>query len=261
MTEQFNVYFAGKVQEGHAPEDVRQAVGKLFKADEPTLDKLFSGKPQIIKKSCDHATAQKYLQALTQVGAQALIKQVPPPEPKAPLTRAERIAAIAAGDDESTATAVDQADVEPAPDIAGLNLAATGADLLRPEERPEDVIANIDISGVQLSDADQPLAEARPKAPPPPATDHLSTAEPGELIPNLARQQDLIEPDISKIDLSPEGTDLSDCNPPPATTPEIALDHIELAVTGSDLLSEQDRVKPAPPPPPNTDHLSVKDGS
>ena len=260
MEKRYNVYFSGQVMNGHEYASVRSKLAKVFSANEQTLDKLFSGKPQIIKKSCDRATAQKYLQALTQVGAQALIKQIPPPEPTAPLTRAERIAAVAAGGGESTVTTVDPAYIEPAPEATGLNLAATGADLLRPEERLEDASASINISGIQLSDADQPLAEVRLEAPPPPATDHLSTAEPGELIPTLARQQDIIEPDISEIDLSPQGTDLSDCNPAPATTPEITLDHMELAAAGSDLLSEQERVKPAPPPP-NTDHLSVKDGS
>ena len=39
---------------------MRANLARLFNADEATLDKLFSGKIQLLKRDCDEATAEKY---------------------------------------------------------------------------------------------------------------------------------------------------------------------------------------------------------
>ncbi len=57
MEERYNVYFAGQVVEGYDLHSVRDKLAKVFNADQATLDKLFSGKAQLIKRDCDKATA------------------------------------------------------------------------------------------------------------------------------------------------------------------------------------------------------------
>ena len=76
MEARYNVYFAGQLLEGQDPGSVRSSLAKLFNADEATLEKLFSGNAQLIKRNCDKATALKYKQAMERAGAQALIKAV-----------------------------------------------------------------------------------------------------------------------------------------------------------------------------------------
>ena len=73
MEVRYNIYYAGTVLEGHDIASVRQQLGRLFKADDVTLDKLFSGQPQMIKRDCDKATALKYQEAMKKAGAKPLI--------------------------------------------------------------------------------------------------------------------------------------------------------------------------------------------
>ena len=106
MDARYNVYFAGQLLAGHALVRVRDNIARLFNADDATLDKLFSGKPQLIKRDCDKATALKYKQAMEQAGALPVIKAIASQAPTAtvdtaarPMTAAERIAALAAAPD------------------------------------------------------------------------------------------------------------------------------------------------------------------
>ena len=57
MEARYNVYFAGQLRAGHDLASVRDQLARLFKADTATLDKLFSGKTQLVKRDCDKATA------------------------------------------------------------------------------------------------------------------------------------------------------------------------------------------------------------
>lgn len=146
MAKRYNIYFSGQMHDGNDAGDVRARLGKLFKANDATLDKLFSGKPQLIKRDCDEATARKYRDAMEKAGAIAVIKlanaqptasaasstattpetshpaqpsgqssATPPVKPSAetsasptkPMTAAEKIAALAAAPDVSTQTATE----------------------------------------------------------------------------------------------------------------------------------------------------------
>ena len=80
----------------------------------------------------------------------------------------------------------------------------------------------------------------------------------GEDIPNLERSEPVAEPNTDGIDLSPEGTDFSDCAPPAPPPPDVDLSAMEVAPAGTDVLDESQRNKPQPPPPA-TDHISLRD--
>ena len=110
MAARFDVLFAGQLLEGRDAATVRANLGRLFNADEATLDKLFSGKPQILKRDADAATAHKYQQALEKAGALAELR---------PCNATETVPAAAA-------TAAPQ---------SGLALAPAGTEVLAPGER------------------------------------------------------------------------------------------------------------------------------
>jgi len=70
----FDLYFSGKTTGEEAAEQVRLKVGKIFSANDETLNRLFSGKPIRIKSGVDQATAIRYRVALRDAGALLEIK-------------------------------------------------------------------------------------------------------------------------------------------------------------------------------------------
>lgn len=262
MEARYNVYFAGQLLEGHDLDGVRARIGKLFNADAPTLDKLFSGKTQLLKRDCDKATALKYKQAMEQAGALPVIKAAQAPAPAKAMTAAEKIAALAAAADVTArqrepAPAAPPANREPVGD-GGIALAPAGTSVLMPEERPGPVTSDVVPPDLEVMASGQRLSEQAPAPPPPPDTSHLSEGAVGELLPNLPSHAAPVSPDISNIELTPDGTDLSDCAAPAKPPPALDLSGIALAPAGADVLEEQYRKRPTPPPPA-TEHLQLED--
>lgn len=269
MAALYNIYYAGEILDGFQPEQVRSSLGQLFKAGDATLDKLFSGKPQLLKRECDRATALKYKQAMEKVGARALVREASPQaadaakaEPAKAQTAAERIAALAAAPDVGSSPAGSAAPTATATgtdeDEAGLKLTAEGTEVLKPEERAQEVVADIDTSGLDLDPPVDRLAAEAAAAPPAPDTSHLSMAEVGEDIPTLADSAEALSPNTEALDLAPEGTDFSDCAKPEAEPPELDLSALALSPAGSDVLDETQR-KRRDPPAPDTGHIHLQD--
>lgn len=107
MSELYDIFYAGKIADGFDESTVRANVARLFKANAQTVEKLFSGKPQIIKRGIDKQTAIKFRAALQKAGAVPLIRahaSKAAPAKKAPVekpaggekkqTMAERLAAL-----------------------------------------------------------------------------------------------------------------------------------------------------------------------
>jgi len=210
----FDVCFAGELLENQDMHAVRQGLQKLFNASPETLDKLFSGKMQVLKRGCDEATALKYRQAMAKAGALAVMR---------PLAKAE----------EKTAP-------EPAASPeSGLVLAPPQSDVLRPEERAAPISNDIDTSSLDIAEVGATLGTPNAETAQAPDTSHLSVAEVGEDIPNLPSSEHTIDPDISNIHLSPEGSDFSDCSPPAPTAPAVDVSDMDLAPAGSEVLEEQ----------------------
>ena len=274
----YNIYYAGEVLDGFGTGQVRAGLGALFKANDTTLDKLFSGTPQLLKRECDKATALKYKQAMEKAGAKPLIKTVRTESAQAdgtdaakPQTAAERIAALAAAPDVSPASAAGStaagstaaaAPPSDAPatsaDDSALNLEPEGTEVLKPEERPQQVVAEIDTSAL---DAALPVDHLAADAPPPapaPDTSHLSMGDVGEEIPTLASADEPLSPNTDALDLAPEGTDFSDCAKPEPAPPELDLSVLEVSPPGTDVLDEEQRKHPTPPPP-DTGHITLQE--
>jgi len=277
METRYNVYFAGQLLAGQDLATVRENLAKLFNTDSATLEKLFSGKAQLLKRDCDKATALKYQQAMERAGAQPIIKSseaeaaprtAAPPEtaaaPAATLTAAQRIAALAAAPDESSYRS-DNSDTLPSgqeqspagagPDV--MQLAPPGADVLREDERHQPDTQEVDTAGLEIDAAAQRLSEESPPPPAAPDTSHMTLGDAGETIPNLPSDQVPLSPDTQAINLSPEGTDFSDCAAPEAQAPTLDLSDMALAPTGSDVLEEKYREREQPQAP-TTDHISLE---
>jgi hypothetical protein len=267
MEARYNVYFAGQLLPGQDMASVRDKMATLFNADQQTLDKLFSGKTQLLKRDCDKATALKYKQAMERAGAQPIIKAsetaatqpAPAPAPEKAMSAAERIAALAAAPDKTTYSSQppDPVQDQSTDGDADMNLAPPGADVLREDERPQPATSNIDTSGLAVDAAAERLSEEAPPPPPAPDTSHLDMGEAGELIPNLPSDQLPLSPNTDALDLSPEGTDFSDCNAPDAEAPALDLAGIELAPAGTEVLEEKYRKKEEAAAPA-TDHISLE---
>ena len=65
----YEVSFSGEIQEGARLDEVKARLGKLFKADEVTIARLFTGKRIVSKKNLSAEAADKYSIAITQAGA------------------------------------------------------------------------------------------------------------------------------------------------------------------------------------------------
>jgi hypothetical protein len=186
----------------------------------------------------------------------------PDPAPQKTMSAAQRIAALAAAPDEvgysSDSSSTDSAEQQAEPDKSGINLAASGTDVLREEERSQPVTRDIDTAGLEVDVAAQRLSEEPPPPPPAPDTGHLDMGAVGEMIPNLPSDLVPISPDTDAIDLSPQGTDFTDCAPPDAEPPLLDLSGMELAPAGSDVVDEKYRKKEQAEAPP-TDHISLEE--
>jgi hypothetical protein len=81
----YEVTFSGEIQEGAKLDEVKARIAKLFKADEVTIARLFSGKRIVIKKNLSAEVADKYSIAFTKAGAVCDLTLMPadtaPPTP------------------------------------------------------------------------------------------------------------------------------------------------------------------------------------
>ncbi|MEQ8514684.1 MAG: hypothetical protein RIC38_03680, partial [Chromatocurvus sp.] len=222
MQETYNIYFSGDIADGESLEDVRRKIGALFNARDATLDKLFSGRTQLIKRNCSQEEALTYKAAMQRAGALATIT------PADTAAKPADDAPEKASSPEPTATTV--AAGTPAQDTAPLSLAPTGTDVLLPAERQEMTQRDMDLSAFTMAPAGERLGAPAADAPPPPDTSHLSAADIGDALPTLA----------------------APAPPPPPDTSTLTL-----AEAATDLLEERYRNHDIPPPP-ETDHLSME---
>ncbi|MEP5766627.1 MAG: hypothetical protein ABJ308_18660 [Halieaceae bacterium] len=283
MSQSYDIFFAAQLVEGFEEATVRDNLGKLFKANAETLDKLFSGKPQMIKRGVDKQAAIKYKAALQKAGAVALIRantpaETPKPQPAAEddLPSSAAISNAAAPKPTATPAPADEpAEEAPAPGsmaerIAALaaepssgtfdeslTLAPAGTEVLREDEREVFEELDIDTSAIHIDTeySGEGIAPQEP-APPAPDTEHLSMGEVGEDIPHLEESVEALDPDTSHLSMGEVGEDiphLEEVVEP--VNPDIS--NLDLAPEGSDVLEEQYR-KHEDAEAPNTDHISLE---
>jgi hypothetical protein len=87
----FEVAFSGQIHNDAELDEVKAHIARMFKADEATIARLFSGKRIVIKKNLTAEAADKYSIAFTKAGA--ICELEPMPEGATPPTPAEDRAA------------------------------------------------------------------------------------------------------------------------------------------------------------------------
>lgn len=237
MTEQhYDIFFTGKLVEGVDQNKAIENAAKLFKLAIEEASKLFSGKPQLLKRRVNKAEALKYKAALHQAGLLTVFKLSTTPD-KPP-----------------TNTNISKPTVAQKTE-ASLTLAPAGSDVLKENERRVYPTVNIDTSAIKLrSPFLDPEINRAPPPPAPPSTSHLKIAElgatlqthtdnlvltptinthnlslapTGSLIETLKTQTTTLNPDIHSLSLTPLGSESLPPSKLTVTPPDVS--HLSLA--------------------------------
>ncbi len=248
MSDLYDIFFAGKIVDGFDEATVRENVAKLFKANAQTVEKLFSGKPQAIKRGVDKQAAVKYKAAMQKAGAVPLIRAHAEAQPKAAgdappsggeakpkQTMAERLAALTG--EEVPSETEEAAAPAPAPAPAPTPAPTpTPAPATPPAAEAAAAATASATSGAASFDANMSLA--------PVGSDVLRDEERDEV--------EELDIDTSAIHLTPEFAEpeIEETEAPPA--PDVS--HMSMGEPGDDiphLEEEKDIVDP------DTNHLSM----
>ncbi|MCG5536010.1 hypothetical protein [Ectothiorhodospira mobilis] len=161
-TDRYQVILTGDTVAGADPSGVRTRLAALFRIPEEKAEALLGGRPVVVKKGLDAATAERYRARLEQAGAVAQVAAQPPEESAAP--------GDASGQEEGTDRA------GPGPEAgAGLTLAPPGSDLSDPEPAPP---LQVDLSGLTLAEPGARIGEPREVPPLQVDTGELEMEEP-----------------------------------------------------------------------------------
>lgn len=226
------VVFSGRLVEGADPERVQANLAALFKVDREKVAHLFSGKRCVIKKGIDRETAARYQAAMKKAGALATIvvpEAATPDESAAPATPEQS----PSGDSPAGAEAVSATD---SGSSGSISMAPPGATITAEQKvaPPE-----IDVSGITLGHAGEPLVEHPTVESPEIDVSGISVAEAGAA---LGAEEALSPPefDLSAISVSQPGEILANAEAPPA--PSIDVSGISMGEPG-DVLVEQHSIE------------------
>ena len=76
MKNHYNIVFEGKTVPEKDIDSVKKALMNILKADEQSIDRLFSGKRVLIRKNVEAGTAKKFQKAFEDIGAICNLEQV-----------------------------------------------------------------------------------------------------------------------------------------------------------------------------------------
>lgn len=164
----FDVYVTGETLDGFHPTSVIADLARLFGIDETAAARLVDGTKRRVKANCDKATALKYRETLSNIGASVVIER----------QARESSGHGAVPDSASSAVTGIEQPSDPASAVVheSWELAPTGA---------------------LMSDPDRSSAAPTVTVP------AYDLAEPGALIPSIKAHLEPIEPDISHLHLRP----------------------------------------------------------
>ena len=144
MSERFRLLFRGEILEGQHKAVVKKRLAKLLGIEDARAERLFAGKPVVIKKDVDQVTAARYQAEFKSAGARlrvvggtstAAAASSAPESTGGDPTVAEPGAMLSDGDGEPP----------PAPpDTSHLSVAETGSDLLEDVHRAPETVLELD---------------------------------------------------------------------------------------------------------------------
>jgi hypothetical protein len=246
MSDSYDIYYAGDIVEGASEASVRDNLARLFKANAQTLEKLFSGKPQLVKRGLDRETALKYKKALLKAGAIPVIRRAETAQHTAPPP-----ASADAGLPSSKAIGADAPHSAPATSSSATGTLADRLAALTGESEPSADAVTPDWT--QAKEVAAPPVPAGPEAP---IEYQLSLAPIGsDVLREYERQLvEELEIDTTAIEMAEPGDETP--LEPPAPTPPPAPDtgHISMGEVGDDIPHLD---VPVIPLDPDTSHLSM----
>lgn len=244
MTDTYKLMFRGEVLDGQHPAVVRKRLAQQAGFGDDALDKLFSGRPVVLKRVADPATAARLQGLFRQAGAR--LRVLPADDAAAAPAAATR---PASGGRAEPATGG-----RPAESSAGraFEVLPAGSALLRDSERTPVQPRQVDTNALRLAEAG--AISTAPESPAPaPDVSHLSMADVGS---RLGPPERNAEPaaDAPEFDLAEAGADLGPRRSPVTPPIDPARLSFDLAPPGSPLAPGKVE---APPEPPDTSHLSL----
>jgi len=165
----FDVYVTGQILDGFQQATVIAGLARLFAIEESAAAMLVNGTQRRVKADCDKATALKYREALSGIGAAVLVERQTGQQPGTDDAPFSVSGSVSSNFEDASAQATSNGD-------SAWELAPAGALMSDPAVHTPVALVNV------------------------PAYD---LAEVGALIPSITPSQEPINPDISYLRLDP----------------------------------------------------------
>lgn len=250
----YNLVFSGELVRGADPEQARRNIGQLFKISDEKVQALFSGKPVVLKKNLDFATANKYRVAIKKAGCRVDLvenKPVENPVEKKPEKAVFQSQELKFNSDQGSEVPQPKKEEKKA-DTPALTEASTVKSAVA-DSPPLPIVEEVDADDLPTQVSSVPNAQGEKAG-------GLSIAETGG---NLVDETELDRPepvhvDVGNLSVQSEGGDLlSESEKTPFIARDIAVD-ATLAPTGSNLIQEEE-IERLPSVEVDTSDLSVAD--
>jgi len=204
--QQYNIVYRGDIVFGHQLSDVKLRLQQLFKTDEAKINALFTGKPVVLKRNLDMATAETYRAALLNAGARVdVVADDTKPSTSSVSSPATPAVNVKAAPESSQA-------------VENWSLAPAGVNLLEADQQHSFVPRNIDTSALELKPAG------------------------GTLLNPNEQQASVPEVVVPNFELASVGADLVRADEKLATpVVEINVGAWDIAEVGADLISDDEK--------------------
>ena len=252
----FLVVFTGQYLEGRAPMDVEAAMSDALKLSLPQREKIFSGKPIVLKRTNDKAAALSLGQQLKAFGADIRVKieQDNAAESTQGSNEAEQV--NASNPSRSPLDNVSAQEAETAgsnQDSGGLSLSAQEGFIVTPLAPAESPVADlshldvlevdagplptthqerreVDTSNLSLRDNDgRPLIDENTTDAEPVVAPDFGLDAPGAILPTLDSPQPVEVPDTSRLTIREDAGNLVDPNELERSEPvTVKIDHLSM---------------------------------
>ena len=232
MTEKaYQIIFSGQTVDGIDTAQAKVNLSKLYKTDVSRIEKLFQAKRAILKKNLSEDTALGYLTTLKKAGIICELEEMPAAadtpgntKPVAATTPAPQAQGQSLNQAPQTSQAPGSSSID-AGAFEQVTIAPPGEVIMTHPKIEQPVI---DTSGLDIGARGEDLVERITIDEPDIDISSLSMGEVGETLAEKVEVEPF-EPDLADIDLAPVGSTIG-----PAETV-------------------------APPPPPDTSHISLKE--
>lgn len=182
----YEIAFSGELAPGATLEQVEANLARLFQADAQRIAMLFSGRRIVIKQDLDHASVEKYRQAMARAGAVAEVRPMP--------VEVEEIELAPPPADETPATTQPTGDPQSGSTPGPLKIA--------PRDEYMAAFADVDAPDFGIAPVGVDLQDAQPAVRPPVVDlSQFSLAPVGSDMSDRRRASDAPVPDISHLNL------------------------------------------------------------